>query len=175
MYKRQLSTISIVALIALFFIFKPGVEQQTELAEARIYTMDSTIKTDKLDIIVVKADRRNSLGGNGSIQITPPAGKVYYTVNWSYANNTKAPITMSVQPSVTMIDNFGAVVTPSVEAKDVFMHELLLEKNNQLDLKPQMPVYNGDVFIVNKELPTNGEWYLIFKFEAKEYKMLLKQ
>jgi len=167
--------ITIAALTALFFIFRPAVEQQTKLAEANVYTMDKTIKTDKLDIIVVKAERRNTLGGSGIIQLTPPAGKVYYTINWSYADNTKEPIKLTIQPSITMIDNFGAVVEPSLESKSIFVQELKLEKNNQLELKPQMPVFNGDVFVVNKALPTDGEWYLIFKFDNKEYKMLLNK
>ena len=170
-----ISIVTIAALIALFFIFKPAVVQQTELADANVYTMDKTIKTDKLDIIVVKAERRTTLGESGTAQLTPPAGTVYYTVNWSYANNTKEPIKLNVQPHVTMIDNFGAVVEPSLESKTVFMQELKLAKDNQLELKPMLPVYNGDVFIVKKEVPTDGKWYLIFKFDNKEYKMLLNK
>lgn len=127
-----------------------------------------TIKTDKFEIVVTKAENRDTVG-NDFFEKKPSSGGMYIAAQWQYKNISDKPVGSFSTPKLKLVDKNNTKYDPDIDATSSFATELKIDRKIFSDLNPGIMVKDAEVFEVSKELYQKGGWRLYVSSDKDAY------
>lgn len=122
------------------------------------------IQTGDYEIVVSGLNVVPIVGNQLLGQKLPSTGGAFITVNWSYKNITKKPLSSWSNPDVVLIDPNGAEYEPDAEATILYASTNNDDEKVFSNLNPGITVSGtGKIYEVSKDLCTADGWKVKIK------------
>jgi hypothetical protein len=137
-----------------------GEDKKQAQKEVKLWKIGDLIKSDNFEVKISSVNTRASIGGEWFNE-KAPEGAIFLTVNFSYKNIAKEPVSPSNVPNINLVDPNGTKYEEASGATAFYHTEIKIDKKIFSNINPGITQRDAVVFEIARENWNTKGWKLL--------------